>query len=148
MCHKLPFPLSTRVFPVLVITAKKGSQGFVVVQVPVNIASLPEALYSNGRNLREGDSGLKRKKPTLGYAACVLRDGLPWSLTIPSSVYTSIERCVLTANDEIEWTMATASNARGNLPMWAQKMGVPGAVAKDVGFFMKWIEEKRANRGA
>lgn len=26
---------------------------------------------------------------------------------------------------------------------WAQKMGVPGAVVKDVGLFMKWIEKKR-----
>ncbi len=62
---------------------------------------------------------------------------------VPGSVYTSIERCVLTEDDEIEWTMATISNAKGWLPTRAQKMGVPGAIAKDVGFFMKWIEEER-----
>ena len=39
--------------------------------------------------------------------------------------------------------MATASNARGSLPMWAQKMGVPGAVVKDVGLFMKWVGGRR-----
>jgi len=39
--------------------------------------------------------------------------------------------------------MATASDAKGNLPMAVQKMGVPGAVVKDVGFFMKWVGERR-----
>ncbi|KAL8948686.1 MAG: hypothetical protein Q9222_005154 [Ikaeria aurantiellina] len=87
--------------------------------------TMSKAFYSNGRNIREGGSALKRKKPVLG-------------------VYTSIERCVLRADNQIEWTMATASNARGWLPMWAQKMGVPGAVVKDVGLLMKWIEGKRA----
>ncbi|KAL9603369.1 MAG: hypothetical protein Q9219_001231 [cf. Caloplaca sp. 3 TL-2023] len=125
MCHKLPFPLSPRVFSVLVITAKTGAQDFVVVQLPIDIESLPEAFYSNGRNVKEGDSSLKRRKPILG-------------------IYTSIERCVLTADNEIEWTMATASDAKGWLPMWAQKMGVPGAVIKDVGFLMNWIHENRA----
>lgn len=66
MCHKLPFPLLPRVFPVLLVTAKTGQHAFVVVQMPVNIKSLPEAFYSNGRNGREGDSLLKRKAPVLG----------------------------------------------------------------------------------
>ena len=33
--------------------------------------------------------------------------------------------------------MAVASDASGVLPMWAQKMGLPGAIAKDVGLFFK-----------
>lgn len=39
--------------------------------------------------------------------------------------------------------MATASDAKGVLPMWAQKLGVPGAVVNDVGFFMKWTADNR-----
>ena len=39
--------------------------------------------------------------------------------------------------------MATASDANGSLPMWIQKLGVPAAITKDVGFFMKWITEHR-----
>lgn len=35
--------------------------------------------------------------------------------------------------------MATASHAKGNIPMAMQRMGVPGAIAKDVGLFLKWI---------
>ncbi|KAL8661826.1 MAG: hypothetical protein Q9202_005252 [Teloschistes flavicans] len=126
MGHKLPPPLSTRVFPVLVITADLDSYypDFIVVQIPVNLEQFPKAFYSNGRNLTEGDDSLKRKKPILG-------------------AYTSIERCK-SKNGHIEWTMATASDAKGWLPMWAQKMGVPGAIVKDVGLFLKWTEQKRA----
>ena len=39
--------------------------------------------------------------------------------------------------------MATASDAKGNLPMFAQKMGVPGAVLKDVGYFVGWCAKQR-----
>ena len=67
MGHKLPAMLSNRVFPVLVVTAKRGKHSFVVVQIPVDISSLTAAMYSNGRNLHEGDCALKRKKPVLGY---------------------------------------------------------------------------------
>ena len=66
MCHKLPAILSNRVFAVVVVTARRGKQSFVVVQIPVDITNLASAFYSNGRNLKEGDSSLKRKKPVLG----------------------------------------------------------------------------------
>ncbi|KAL9612870.1 MAG: hypothetical protein Q9167_002554 [Letrouitia subvulpina] len=127
MCHKLPFPLSPRVFPVLVITAKTGRDGFVVVQLPVNVESLHGAFYSNRRNEREGSNALKRKKPVLG-------------------VYTSIERCILRADHDIEWTMATTSDAKGWLPLWIQKLGIPGAIFKDVKFLLEWILKKRGGR--
>ena len=64
-------------------------------------------------------------------------------------IYTSVERCILRENPdtpskgEIIWMMATASDARGWLPMWMQKLGVPGAVIKDVGLVMKWVQEVR-----
>ena len=59
--------LSNRVFPVLVVTAKRGKHSFVVVQIPVDISDLSVAMYSSGRNLHEGDHPVKRKKPVLGY---------------------------------------------------------------------------------
>ena len=43
--------------------------------------------------------------------------------------------------------MTTASDAKGWLPMWVQKLGVPGAVVKDVGLFMKWVVGLRRGRG-
>lgn len=39
--------------------------------------------------------------------------------------------------------MGTASDAKGVLPMPIQKSALPGAIAKDVGLFMKWMSEKR-----
>lgn len=124
MCHKLPAMLSNRVFPVLVLTAKRGKHAFVVVQIPVDVSGLTGAMYSNGRNLQEGDSTVKRKKPVLG-------------------VYTSIEHCRMLPDRNIEWVMATASDAKGWLPMWAQKLGVPSAVLKDVGLFIGWVKKQR-----
>lgn len=67
MCHKLPWPLAPRVFPVLLVSAKTNISDFIVVQVPVSIEALPEAFYSNGRNLRVEDGALKKRKPVLGY---------------------------------------------------------------------------------
>ncbi len=58
--------MSPRVFPVLVVTAKTDRFSFIVVQIPVSVESLPDAFYSNGRNVREGDSALTRKKSVLG----------------------------------------------------------------------------------
>ena len=125
MCHSLPTPLQPRSFSVLVASAKPGPDSFVVVQIPVEIKSVPAAFYSNGRNVKEGTSPEKRKEPVVG-------------------IYTSIERCrYLPESGETEWIMATASDARGLLPMWMQKMGTPGAVVRDVGLFVKWVQGRR-----
>ncbi|POR36430.1 Uncharacterized protein TPAR_03377, partial [Tolypocladium paradoxum] len=46
--------------------------------------------------------------------------------------------------------MGTASDARGVLPAWVQRMAVPGQIAKDVDMFLGWIAEERkktASRG-
>jgi len=60
------------------------------------------------------------------------------------AAYTSIERIrVLPTNGDVEWIMATASDAGGVLPQWMQNLAVPGAVAKDVELFMSWIPSRR-----
>ncbi|KAM0489135.1 hypothetical protein ACHAP7_000190 [Fusarium lateritium] len=59
------------------------------------------------------------------------------------AAYTSIERVRELDNRNLEWIMGTASDARGLVPMWAQKLGLPGAVAKDVSMFMEWIGKER-----
>ena len=72
MAHKLPPPLQPRVFPVLIVTAKTGRDGFIIVQIPINLQSLPESFYSSGRNQKEGDSAVKRKKPVIRYVNFVI----------------------------------------------------------------------------
>lgn len=64
--------------------------------------------------------------------------------------YVSVERCKILKDagheddGKIVWDMATASDACGWLPMGLQKLGVPGAVVKDVGYFVKWTGGRRA----
>ena len=185
MCHALPTPLQPRVFSVLVATAKTtttttgtatavGSQapdaaaadgdGFIVVQIPLDIKSVPAAFYSNGRNIKEGLSPEKRKEVVIGIYTSIERgrryghhhhrrggggaaqagdgDGDGDGDGHQSSAGAEAEGKGETEG-ETEWLMATASDARGVLPMWMQKMGTPGAVVKDVGLFMKWVQEKR-----
>ncbi|KAF4310319.1 hypothetical protein GTA08_BOTSDO03026 [Botryosphaeria dothidea] len=126
MCHQMPPPLTNRVFPVVIITAKTGADSFVVVQIPVDLQDFPDGdvLYSNGRNKRDGESSVKSKKVTPG-------------------IYVSVERVKLTEAGEVKWVMATASNAKGYVPMVLQKQGVPGAVLKDVGLFIQWAMGSR-----
>lgn len=116
MMHHIPAPLNNRVFPVLVITAKKAEE-FIVVQIPVATKDLPNAKYHDVPKITGG-------------------------------MYCSIERGELVeGGKKVQWQMATASDARGSLPMWAQKMGVPGAVVKDVGLFIGWCAKRRKGEG-
>lgn len=127
MAHKIPPPLTNRVFPVVIITAKntsKSPHSFIVVQIPVDISNVPSALYANGRHKTEGDTAQKKKDVTMG-------------------VYVSVERCEHEENGHVKWMMATASDAKGVLPMWMQKMGVPAAVVKDVGLLVDWLDKRR-----
>jgi len=143
MAHALPLMFKPRVFPVLTITASKpcranpGDQNpaplcgisqhptsLLVVQIPIDLTTFDRALYSNNRNVKDGDTPQKQKKVVLGN-------------------YVSIEKCTMLPNFDIQWVMATASDAKGNIPMWMQKISVPGKVANDVGLFIKWAKRTR-----
>lgn len=132
MCHAIPAPLNPRCFSVLVATASMDEDSFIAVTVPVDLRDGGGVgFYSSGRNVKEGTDAQQRKQVCMGvYAAVevVRRD---------------------TTKKEIEWVMATASDAKGNLPLWVQKLSIPGAIAKDVGLFLKWIkgvDEKEIRR--
>lgn len=57
--------------------------------------------------------------------------------------YVAVERVRKLDTGEIEWVMATASDAKGSLPMWLQTKAVPGQIAKDVGLFLGWCAKSR-----
>lgn len=60
------------------------------------------------------------------------------------AAYASVERIrKLDEAGMIEWIMATASDARGALPMWAQSFAMPGQIAKDVPRFLSWAATGR-----
>lgn len=53
--------------------------------------------------------------------------------------YSSVEELVYNPEkDTLLWFMATASDAKGNVPLWLAKQSINGVVAKDVPHFLKW----------
>ncbi|EXJ79116.1 hypothetical protein A1O3_08617 [Capronia epimyces CBS 606.96] len=135
MCHAIPPPLSPRCFAVVVATANLDEDSFIAVTVPVDLTStsgngpLSTALYSTGRNVHEGATPQQRKRVVAGVYAAVE--------TVRRR--RRRDKAERETEAEIEWVMATTSDAKGSLPLWVQKLSVPGAVAKDVGYFLKWI---------
>jgi hypothetical protein len=121
MKHKIdPKPLKNRTFPVAQVTAElAGAQEFLVVSIPLtDFQDSPYAEYARDKSL------------------VVAR-------------YASIERIrVLPGTGDVEWIMATASDAGGVLPHWMQNLAVPSAVAKDVELFLGWIPSQRTGRAA
>lgn len=119
MKHKIdPKPLKNRTFPIIQITAALDNvQEFIVVSIPLtDFDKSPHSEFAKDKSL-------------------------------VVAAYTSIERIrVLPSNGEIEWLMATASNAKGNLPIWMQNMAVPGLLPKDVEMFMGWIPGRRSDK--
>lgn len=133
MKHKVPPPLRPRVFPVLQVVCSSEVEGgeeardeFLVVSVTV------EDLAAGG--MGQGARLCGEKGVVVG-------------------AYASVERVRrLPAQEgeagQIEWVMATASDARGILPMWVQTKAVPGQIAKDVSMFLGWLDsERKKNKG-
>lgn len=63
------------------------------------------------------------------------------------AAYASVEQVVSLPTGELEWIMATTSNAGGLIPQWVQRSwtlgGVPKAVVADVGLFIGWTGRNR-----
>ncbi|ODQ81639.1 hypothetical protein BABINDRAFT_165178 [Babjeviella inositovora NRRL Y-12698] len=56
--------------------------------------------------------------------------------------YTSFERVTyVKARNQIEWVMATCSDAGGMIPRWAQNMSICKALAPDVPCFLNWLNK-------
>ncbi|KAF4635567.1 hypothetical protein G7Y89_g2533 [Cudoniella acicularis] len=116
MKHRIdPKPLKNRTFPVIQVAASlEGTDEFVVISIPLaDFAKSPFAEFAKDKSL-------------------------------VVAAYAAIERVrVLPSNGDVEWIMATASDAKGVLPQWMQNLAVPGAVAKDVELFLSWIPSQR-----
>lgn len=126
MTHRIdPKPLKNRTFPIVQVAAElAGTDEFLVVSIPVN--DFKNSPYSEAT-----------RDKSLVVAA-----------------YASVERIrvvpshgEVTDYGDIEWIMATASNAGGVLPQWVQNLAVPSAVAKDVDMFLSWIAMQRNSNG-
>ncbi|KKA26379.1 hypothetical protein TD95_001390 [Thielaviopsis punctulata] len=108
--HHIGSPLKDRVFAVLQMTATVlGTQEFVVVSIAIT-------------ETESSPICALTKKPGVVTAS-----------------YTSVERIRKVPAGTIEWTMATASDARGVLPAWLQALSVPAKIRKDVPMFLVWL---------
>lgn len=128
MAHAIQFPMDPRAFATLVLTARDSPSSFLTVQVPIDLSKVTAAKYSNGSNRTKGTTAQEKKEPVIGR-------------------YTSVER-VRKVDAEgnasaVQWDMATASDAAGNLPMSVQKIALGSLIAKDVEYVMEWAAKKR-----
>ncbi|OAX77003.1 hypothetical protein ACJ72_08703 [Emergomyces africanus] len=88
---------------------------------------------------------------------------LPSSISLPKGAiqarYASVEqvRILPDAGDgagpgpgpgQIEWIMATSASAGGWIPEFLQHSGIPTAIVQDVGNFLQWVDERRAQKVA
>ncbi|KAI2602022.1 hypothetical protein GGR54DRAFT_626081 [Hypoxylon sp. NC1633] len=120
MRHRIGRPvLRDRTFPVLQMTcAATTQQEFLVVSIPVP------------------DFGARSPASTLASEKGA-----------QVAFYVSVERFRRLDDGNIEWLMATASDAAGALPAWVQNMAAPGVIWKDVPLFLGWIGREREKRG-
>lgn len=117
MRHSIGKPLKDRTFPVLQLTADvEGDREFVVVSIPVPDFGTSE----KSRLARERGAQVAR--------------------------YVSVERVRQLPDGQVEWLMATASDAGGVLPQFVQNLAMPGIVWKDVPLFLSWIAKARQSR--
>ncbi|KAK6344320.1 hypothetical protein TWF696_007960 [Orbilia brochopaga] len=126
--HHFPWPLSERVFPILLILATAVSRReLMVISMPIKVAS-----DVKGTNIKTQEIvTVISPKATVGQ-------------------YVAVERVMFqpaTTNDakpNVIWDMATASDASGNIPMAVQRMGVGREIFKDVEAFLDYANKKAA----
>ncbi|KAJ6259650.1 hypothetical protein Dda_5288 [Drechslerella dactyloides] len=126
--HQLPWPLSERVFPILLILATAvDNRELMIISMPIKIAS-----DIKGTNIKSQESvNVITPKVTIGQ-------------------YVAVERVLYrpaTASDakpQVIWDMATASDASGNIPMAIQRRGVGREIFKDVEAFLDYVHKKAA----
>ncbi|RMZ82937.1 hypothetical protein DV737_g1809, partial [Chaetothyriales sp. CBS 132003] len=132
MCHDIPPPMKPRCFGVLVVTASVIPRG---------------SGYGRSSNATTAtDLGIWEDGDEEKFVAVTVPVQL--GLGTKKAFYANWRNLREGDNDkqkreteqEIDWLMATASDAKGVLPMWMQKLALPGTLPKDVGYFVKWIK--------
>lgn len=140
--HRVRRPvLRDRVFPVVQVTCSaSGEREFLVVSlhVPDLLAASPSP----------PDDGVLDSGGSKGVVKNRSRDHVLRGAVV--GAYVSVERVRRVQSGEdgggggsIEWIMATASDAKGVLPLWVQTRAVPGQVAVDVPYFLGWVDGQR-----
>ncbi|KAK7745018.1 hypothetical protein SLS53_003253 [Cytospora paraplurivora] len=146
MKHKVPGPLKPRVFPVLQLVATAVAAAAPVGGAGDGVTGADTA--TNGTTPGAARDEFIVVSVTISdFAEGPLksRAGLSAEKGVVVGAYAAVERVrrLAGSGQKIEWLMATASDAKGILPMWVQTRAVPGQIAKDVGLFLGWIARER-----
>lgn len=130
--------ISPRTFISLVVSAsepqpdKDQPAGFYTVQIPL---SFSKEDYSSAADLQSKIKSAVPKNTIFAHYASV------------EHVVVSKKAAAAGEQRQIEWTMATTSDAGGLIPQWVQRSwtmgGVPKAVVADVGLFLGWTDRQR-----
>ncbi|KAF2242677.1 hypothetical protein BU26DRAFT_524245 [Trematosphaeria pertusa] len=140
--------LSDRFFTVLVISGARrdlvhSTTHFAEamdMQIPIDLSTFPAAIKA--RSHAQLHANKLVYEPPVANPTPFQKSRKGRKLV--EGVYVSLEKVAqLKQGDNVinKWEMKTASDARGGLPKWMQNMGVPGAIAKDVGLAGKFILE-------
>jgi hypothetical protein len=154
MHHKMPgIGLNDRVFTVLLASCTHGHSALgkeaIDIQIPIDLSVFPADVLSRSHSHANiaSASGLPKR---LIYQNNDI-DASPEQKSrngkaVVEGKYVSWERLtfnLVRPNEKTEWEMRTASDAGGMLPAWMQRMGVPGAIVKDVPLAVKVALERK-----
>ncbi|KAF3909014.1 hypothetical protein ABW21_db0207223 [Orbilia brochopaga] len=126
--HRFPWPLSERVFPILLILATAiGRKELLIISIPIKVAS-----DVTGTNIKTKEAvTVIGPKVTIGQYVAVERVQFQAATTDD-------------AKPRVIWDMATASDASGNIPMAMQRLGVGREIFKDVEAFLDYVNKNAA----
>ncbi|THG98688.1 hypothetical protein EW026_g3539 [Hermanssonia centrifuga] len=113
MYYRFPAPLSPRVFTVLQTIELNESTPRTGI-----IVSIPVDLSSDPELAKLEEKGVKAR-------------------------YVSIESLKELDGGKVEWRMATASRAEGNLPQFLTERSMPSSISHDVPGLLKWLHSLR-----
>lgn len=149
MYHALPRPFNDRIFTVLVLTARQiGKEQFFIIQIPVkpglSLATNKSHFITRGgisRYRNDNDAADEEQKKRRGNR---LVHGMYCSVERVTEIeHVPYYRIQPGDSKPVRWCMATASHAKGLIPLFIQKRKVPGKIAHDVPYFLDWVAENR-----
>ncbi|KAK1826165.1 hypothetical protein QBC39DRAFT_386937 [Podospora conica] len=143
--HRIGRPvLRDRAFPLVQVTCSSasGEGEFLVITLYV-----PDLLTSSSAAFPDDNDGPSRS-PSPGSRRIKDKSKQDVARDAVAAAYVSVERVRRLPGDgdgdgSVEWIMATASDAKGVLPMFVQTRAVPGQVAVDVPYFLGWVDGER-----
>lgn len=144
MYHGIPAPLYNRVFTVLVLSGVRTGlpqnnlkHESIIVQMPVDLSAFPEEVKKRCHYRLE--SRLTYRPPP----ECITEENRSKvGKGLVQGMYASVEK-ISSVEGVSHWAMATASDAKGNLPLRVQRMAVPGEIVKDVEYVYGYMEKRQ-----